>query len=119
MRNRCENPSVKEYPRYGGRGIKVCKRWLKFENFLKDMGIPKTGMSIERIDNNKDYSPSNCRWATKKEQANNRRTNVLIEFNGEKYNIKQWAEKLKIKYTTLHARLITYGWSIEKSLTYK
>jgi hypothetical protein len=72
MLHRCNNSNATSYIRYGGRGIKVCERWNKFENFLEDMGIPKDGLTLDRINNDGDYEPSNCRWVTHKENCQNR-----------------------------------------------
>lgn len=104
MLERCYNKNVENYHRYGGRGIKVNKRWKYFENFIKDMGQPKKGETLERLDNDKDYSPDNCIWADRKIQANNRSTSIKIEFEGVKYSIEQLAKKFNIKYATILAR---------------
>lgn len=101
MRMRCLNPKDSSYSGYGGRGIKVCKRWLKFENFYEDMGNNPPGTSLDRKNNNKGYSKSNCRWATIFEQNNNRRSSIFIEYKGERMTIAQWSNKLKINYHKL------------------
>ena len=114
MVQRCINPSDKKYTRYGGRGIIVCKRWMKFENFLKDMGEPLTkNHSIDRIDNNGDYCKSNCRWATSKQQSRNTSKNRLITYNGEAKCLAQWSEETGIRRSTIASRLAS-GWPIEK-----
>lgn len=106
MRQRCGNPSNKAYRDYGGRGITVCARWNRFEQFLRDMGPrPSADHSIDRIDNNKGYSPENCRWALRTDQANNRRSNRLITFHGETKTLARWASDLGIPQSTIWNRL--------------
>ena len=122
MKSRCYNPKCNYYNIYGGRGIQVCDRWLDiengFKNFYNDMG-PRPGKeySIDRINNGGDYVPENCRWATLEEQANNKRTNRILEFNDKKQTATQWVKETGIPFKTLTARLDVMGWSIEKSLT--
>lgn len=115
---RCSNENVTGWENYGGRGIKVCERWMKFENFYKDMGDrPSKKHSVDRIDNDGDYEPSNCRWASYKEQARNRRGNVLYQFGGESKTLSEWSDILGIKRTTLFMRINRYKWPIEKAFT--
>jgi len=102
------------YKKYSKRG--VCDHWLKFENFYEDMGSTfKKSLTLERIDNDKGYSKENCKWATKKEQANNRGNNKLITYQGVTLTAKQWSEKKGIPYGTLLARL-RKGWSLYHAL---
>lgn len=121
MINRCSNKNSDDYKDYGGRGIKVCDRWRNdFTEFLKDMGErPSKLHSIDRIDVDGDYDPTNCRWDDKKEQAENRRNNLYYEYKGEILSINEWANKYNMSPKLLYARLNTQGWSIEKSLTTK
>lgn len=107
IQSRCYSPTNKKYTRYGARGIKVCEKWLNsYEAFLEDMGrAPSQKHSIDRIDNNGNYCPENCRWATNIEQANNKSTNVILSHNGVSKTMKQWAEHLGIGYKYLHAQL--------------
>jgi hypothetical protein len=105
MRARCDSPKDKRYSDYGGRGIEVCERWSKFENFLMDMGEVPLGMSIERINNNGNYEPSNCKWADRVEQGSNKRNNVLIALDGEVLTTSQWSRKTGIMLCTIRARL--------------
>jgi hypothetical protein len=116
MRNRCNNPNDKDYPKYGGRGIKVCERWNSFENFLTDMGKCPDGYQIERRNNNDGYHPDNCYWATRKVQNRNKRTNRNITYNDETLCVTEWAERLGIKSDTLFSRL-DKGWSVERAFT--
>jgi hypothetical protein len=94
MMERCGDPDSQYYKNYGGRGITVCNRWHKFENFFEDMGKrPSSDYSIERINNDKGYSPDNCKWATRVEQCNNRRSSVRIQDGDEVTTIAQYARK--------------------------
>lgn len=118
MLSRCYNPNVEKYGRYGGRGIIVCDRWRGdggYERFLGDMGRRPTGFSLERIDNDGPYSPENCRWATASEQANNRRSNRVIEFKGRSQTLQQWARELGVGHQTLSTRF-ELGWSTGDAL---
>src|SRR3990167_7398333 len=121
---RCNNPNQKNYPIYGGRGIKVI--WESFEEFrdsmlnsyerhIKSFGEKQT--TIDRIDNNGNYSKENCRWASHKEQGQNTRSNRIIEFNGESKCLGEWSDSMGIKYETLFARITRYNWPIEMALT--
>lgn len=116
MRKRCNWSGCKDYSAYGGRGIKVCQRWSVFENFLTDMGNrPSRKHSIDRVDNDGDYCPENCRWATNVEQANNRSNNVLLTAFGRTKSISSWAVEFNMNYFALHGRL-KRGWELEKAL---
>ena len=106
MRQRCLSPANNTYARYGGRGIKICDRWLNFSNFVADMGEPAAGKTIERIDNDKGYSKENCRWASMKEQCQNRGSSVFVEYNGQRKTMAEWSEISGIKYATLRNRII-------------
>lgn len=118
MMQRCTNPNFKQYEDYGGRGIKVYGRWRKFENFLEDMGNPPTTQySIDRINNDGNYCKSNCRWATRKEQANNRRNNRLETHMGKTQCLTHWAKEFGMCKETVRNRVVNLGWSIEKALT--
>jgi len=115
IKARCYNANNPAYSHYGGRGINVCDQWLQsFENFLKDMGLaPSDKHSIDRIDNNGNYKPSNCRWATFKEQNNNRRDNIFVD---SITTLKQYCDKNHLPYQTIHARINRHGWSIERAI---
>lgn len=116
MIQRCYDKNVPAYNRYGARGINVCERWQSFENFYADMGDKPKGMSLERVDNDGDYTPENVIWATAKAQARNRRSTVFLEFNGQRKSMAEWAEELGMKIATLWAR-IDRGMCVEEALT--
>jgi hypothetical protein len=113
---RCLNSNNKDYPRYGGRGITICERWMNFENFLEDMGIPPTDLhSIDRERVNGNYEPGNCRWATAKEQARNRRNSLIVSHNGISVTAAEWDESLGFFRGTV-AKRIRKGWSISEAI---
>lgn len=117
IRDRCLNPSNKNFANYGGRGITICSRWLdSFENFLADMGSKPKGKTIDRIDVNGNYEPKNCRWATPKTQGRNRRNNVTLTYNGKIATIAEWSEITGIGAKTIAYRLQS-GWSDKEALT--
>lgn len=123
---RCENPKCSAYKNYGGRGITVCQEWHDLETFAKwafengyDENAGHKECTIERKDVNGNYEPSNCVWVSMKEQSRNRRNNNIIEYNGEKKTIAEWAEVVGITYSGLRNRIYERGWSIEKAITTK
>lgn len=117
MKARCYNPKHIAFFNYGGRGIRVCARWLNsFENFLADMGERPKGFSINRKDNDGNYEPLNCEWASMKQQQNNRRGNRRLQFNGKNQTVGEWAKELGIKHSTISKR-IARGLTVEKCLT--
>jgi hypothetical protein len=113
--NRCRNPTVKSYKYYGARGITICDRWLKFDNFFEDMGHAPPGCSIERIDNDGPYSPRNCRWATRQEQAQNKSNSRLLTHGGRTQTMAEWARELGVNPSAILYRL--KKWPIEQALT--
>lgn len=115
MKQRCLNPKNPAYPRYGGKGITICPQWLQFEHFFADMGIQPPGLSLDRIDNNGNYEPENCRWATPREQVINRHTTRYITYNGITQCLEDWAITLGIAGCTLSARLKRM--SLKRALT--
>jgi hypothetical protein len=122
MKNRCLNPTEPSYRYYGARGITVCDRWLGkqdgFLHFLADMGpIPSKSYSIERKDNNGNYEPGNCKWATQKEQARNKRTTVKVTVGEETHCISEWAEIRGISRDVIYKRIRDCGWDPVRAIT--
>lgn len=120
MRTRCLNKNHIHYGDYGGRGIGICDRWMDktsgFRNFLEDMGPKPPRTTLDRINNNEDYSPSNCRWANWQEQQNNRRSNKTLTYMGETHTIAGWSRILGIKQSTIYAR-VKKGCSASEALS--
>lgn len=118
IKRRCYNKNCQDYPDYGGRGITMCDEWRNsFEAFYNDMGSrPSSEHSIDRERNNEGYSKDNCRWATKEEQANNKRTSIFYEINGESKTIAQWCQIYKVSYSFAFYRIKELGFSVEKAI---
>lgn len=118
MKTRCLNSKHVAYSRYAGRGIKICKRWLKFENFLKDMGHPPAReLTLDRVNNNKGYYKQNCRWATRLQQNRNSRNNIQLTYLGKTQCLSAWAEEFNLPYRLFWDRLRRQGWEFNKALT--
>lgn len=116
MRSRCRNANHKDYKYYGGRGIKVCEEWNNYINF-RDWSLANgydDCLTIDRIDVNKDYSPSNCRWVDRMTQMNNFSKNIVVDFNNESHTISDWSKILNIPYGVLYYR-IKHNWKLEKA----
>lgn len=123
MKERCytNNEKTQNYKNYKSRDIKVCDEWKEFINFYT-WAIAngyEDNLTIDRIDNNGNYEPNNCRWVDMKTQCNNRRSNIIIKYNNEEHTLMEWSEILNIKYHKLHKRLKYYKWSIEKAFNIK
>lgn len=120
MRQRCEDPNATAYPKYGARGIRVCEHWQKFENFLADMGErPSPRHSLDRYPNQRgNYEPGNCRWATMREQQNNRSSNHRLTAFGKTLTVQEWVRETGFTHKTILGRL-RLGWPIEEALSVK
>lgn len=116
MMTRCTNPKSWKYADYGGRGITVCERWHAFENFLADMGLRPAGMTLERERVNEGYEPRNCVWATRHRQSNNTRRNTILEYEGRRQTVSEWAAEFGLTYNTLLARVHRLKWPVERAL---
>lgn len=116
MLDRCRNENNRAYKNYGGRGIKVCQQWHEFENFLADMGHRPEGYQIDRIDNEGDYEPGNCQWATAKQQQNNKRTSLNLNHDGKTLTLEQWSAATGFTSEAIRSRL-RRGWTLARALT--
>jgi hypothetical protein len=119
MRQRCEYEPHKSYARYGGRGIKVCAEWQDFANFLRDMGERPPGLTLGRIDNERNYEPGNVRWETMKEQQNNRSSNRVLTAFGKSQTVTQWADETGIPRSTIEKRLDQMKWPVDEAVSIK
>ncbi len=120
MKARCYNPTNHNYHRYGGRGISVCDEWKdSFESFYEwaTSNGYSDDLTLDRVDNNGNYCPDNCRWVTTKVQNNNREVSINITYNGKTQNLSQWCKELNLPYMRIYQRLVTYGFSFEEAIT--
>lgn len=113
---RCTNLDNPNYAQYGGRGITICDRWMDLNNFIADMGERPPKATLDRIDVNGPYSPENCRWASRKQQCNNQRTNQRVIYNGNTFTIGELADVTGKNYFTLYSRIVKYKWPVEKAI---
>lgn len=118
MKKRCQNPAFRSFHNYGGRGVAVCEEWASsFERFLEDMGPrPDENHTLERIDNDGNYEPGNCRWATRREQMNNIRKNVVLVVDGEAATLAEWCRRNGIAHSSVLKRLAN-GWDVKRAVT--
>jgi hypothetical protein len=116
MHSRCSNVNNTHYKNYGARGIGVCKEWSDFQVFLADMGTPRAGDTIERIDNMDGYKPGNCRWATRLDQGRNKRNNRIVQAFGKSMCLSAWQDETGIRQECIRLRL-NRGWSPEESVS--
>lgn len=116
MKVRCDKPSYPQYRDYGGRGITYDPRWARFDNFLADMGEATPGMSLDRKDNDGPYTRNNCRWATRLEQAQNKRNTIEVDHNGEKISLRRYCDIHNLPYDLIKTRLRRLGWDLQKAI---
>lgn len=119
MKQRCYNPNRREYKNYGGRGIAVCEEWLSGFEVFRDWAMNngyQNNLTLDRIDNNKDYEPGNCRWVSMKVQSNNKRGNIMVQYNGEEMTLSECADRCGVDYHTLYVRTRQLGWGLEKAI---
>ncbi len=116
MIHRCFSAKSGNFKNYGGRGITVCARWMEYENFLTDMGTKPQGKTLDRIDNNKNYGPDNCRWSTRAEQDRNRRNSAFLTVNGRTMVVADWERERGLKHGVIWKRINYGGWSIEDAV---
>jgi hypothetical protein len=118
MMNRCTNPNATRYNRYGGRGISICRRWIRFENFLSDMGMPPTPKhSLERLDNDSGYSPNNCVWATSTQQVANRSNTLFVTLRGSRRTLSSLAKEFGIHRQLLWERIFVNKIPVERAVS--